>query len=100
MLSTLIQKELKAILLSPKFAASFAVLSILILLSVYSGIKEYNASVERWEMSTQLADQQVRESTNWRNMSYKTLRAPDPMEIFVSGLNHDIGRWSDIEVEP
>ncbi len=97
MLATLIQKELKAIILSPKFAVSFAVLSILILLSVFTGIRDYKASVQRWEMSTQLADQQVRESMNWSNMSYRVLRAPDPMQIFVSGLNHDIGRWSDIE---
>jgi len=97
MLVTLIQKELKAIILSPKFAVSFAVLSILILLSVYTGIREYQASVERYETSTQLADQQVREATNWRHMSYRVLRAPDPMQIFVSGLNHDIGRWTDIE---
>lgn len=97
MLSTLIQKELKAIILSPKFAVSFAVLSVLILLSMYTGINDYQASVERWETSTHLADQQVHESLNWHNMSYRTLRAPDPMQIFVSGLNNDIGRWSDIE---
>ena len=99
MLATLIQKELKAIIVSPKFAVSFAVLSILILLSVYTGIREYKAAVQKWETSTELAGQQAREATNWRGLSYKTLRAPDPMEILVSGVNHDIGRWSDIESE-
>jgi ABC-type transport system involved in multi-copper enzyme maturation permease subunit len=99
MLAMLIQKELKATILSPKFTASFAVLSVLILLSVYTGVREYKVAVEGWETSAQLADQQAREATSWRGLSYKTLRAPDPMQIFVSGLNHDIGRWSDIESE-
>ena len=46
MLSTLVIKELKAILLSPKFAATFAVASVLILLSVFIGIREYRAAVQ------------------------------------------------------
>jgi len=96
LLGTLIQKELRALLLSPKFVATFAVCSILILLSVFTGIRDYQAKVSQWEAGTQLADQQVRESSSWRNFNYKTLRKPDPMEIFVSGLTNDIGRWSQI----
>jgi ABC-type transport system involved in multi-copper enzyme maturation permease subunit len=99
MLSTLIQKELKAIILSPKFVATLAVCSVLILLAVYTGIKDYEASVAQWETSTHLADRQVAEATNWRHLSYQALRKPDPMQIFVSGLNNDIGRWSDISTE-
>ncbi|HUU45944.1 MAG TPA: ABC transporter permease subunit, partial [Acidobacteriota bacterium] len=96
MLSTLIQKELKAIILSPKFVATFAACAILILLSIYTGLRDYQASVTGWESSTQLADRQVGEAFNWHRLSYQVQRQPDPMQIFVSGLNNDIGRWSDI----
>jgi len=96
MLATLIQKELKAIILSPKFVATFAVCSVLLLLSVYTGVREYRASVEQWEAAVQLVDQQAREAGGWHGFSYKTLRKPDPMQIFVSGLSNDVGRWSDI----
>jgi ABC-type transport system involved in multi-copper enzyme maturation permease subunit len=99
MFATLIMKELRAIVLSPKFVVTFAVCSLLILLSIFTGIKEYQASVGQWESATQLADQQAHESTSWRNLSYETQRRPDPMQIFVSGLNYDIGRWSDISRE-
>jgi len=96
MLATLIQKELKAIILSPKFVATFAVCSVLLLLSVYTGVREYRASVEQWQAAVRLADQQAQEASSWHSFSYKTLRKPDPMQIFVSGLSYDVGRWSDI----
>ena len=99
MLGTLIRKELKSILVSPKFVATLAVCSVLILLSIYAGVRDYKAAMAQWETATQLADRQVGEAPSWRNVSYRLLRRPDPMQIFVSGLNNDIGRWSDISSE-
>lgn len=96
MLRTLIEKELKAILLSPKFVAVFAVCSILIILSIYIGIDEYKTSVNHYEaVNAQLA-QQLRERTEWSGLRTNIVRRPDPMEIFVTGINNDIGRQSPI----
>ena len=39
MLTTLIIKELKAIIQSPKFVGTFAVCAVLMILSVYIGIR-------------------------------------------------------------
>lgn len=96
MLSVLIQKELKAIILSPKFTATFVICSVLMLLSVYIGIQEYQNSVKQYEAGKQLIDEGTREATSWNSVRYRAYRAPDPMQIFVSGLNYDIGRWSAI----
>lgn len=96
MLGTLIEKELKAILLSPKFVAVFAVCSILIILSIYIGIEEYRASIAHYEAVTAQVEEQMRGETNWRALSLSVMRYPDPMEIFVSGINNDIGRQSQI----
>lgn len=96
MLSTLINKELKAIIQSPKFVGSFAVCSVLILLSVYIGIMEYRTAVDQHEAAMQLVDEQLHQANSWGGLSTKTYRAPDPMQIFVSGVNYDIGRWSSI----
>lgn len=96
MFGTLVGKELRAIVLSPKFTVTFAVCSVLILLSIFTGIQEYRSAVKGWESAVTLADQQAGEATNWRNFSYTTLRQPDPMSIFASGLTNDIGRWSNI----
>ncbi len=96
MLGSLIEKELKAIIQSPKFFATFAVCSLLMLLSVFIGIKEYNAQVEQYDNALSLSKQQISEVTSWRSMHLKVYREPDPMQIFVSGLSNDVGRWSDI----
>ena len=49
MLKTIIQKELKAILRSPKFTSTFVLCTVLILLSVFTGIKEYQTAREDLE---------------------------------------------------
>ena len=99
MFITLIQKELRSIILSPKFVGTFAVCSVLILLSLFTGISEYKTMVSRYEANSQLVDQELRQSTSWGRMHTKVYRAPDPMQIFVSGLDYDIGRWSGVSGE-
>ena len=96
MFGVLVQKELKAILLSPRFVGTFLVGAVLILLSVFVGIQEYRAAVDHARTSQQLSDQRLRESTSWMGASTRAYRSPDPMMIFVSGLAFDIGRWSEI----
>lgn len=96
MLQILIEKELKSILQSPKFVATFGVCSILILLSVFIGVQEYRASLAQYEMATSLVEQKVAEATSFRNLQTKVYRKPVPMQIFVSGVNYDVGRLSQI----
>lgn len=96
MFFTLFEKELKAILLSPKFVATFGICSVLILLSVFIGVQEYQANVDQYETAIQLADQQVREATSWWGLNNKAYRKPNALQIFASGVNNDIGRLSNI----
>ncbi len=96
MLATLIRKELKAILVSPKFTATFAVCSVLILVSVYTGIAEYRSSVKQYEAAIDLNEQRLQEQTSWGHVADKAFRRPDPLQIFAAGLTFDIGRWSII----
>ncbi|MFH1700463.1 MAG: ABC transporter permease subunit [Candidatus Zixiibacteriota bacterium] len=99
MLKHLIHKELKAILLSPKFFTTFGICSLLLLISVFIGIKEYQTQLKQYETSINLANQEISEETSWSNLEHKVLRKPDPLQIFVSGLSNDIGRWSLISPE-
>ncbi|MFQ5603709.1 MAG: ABC transporter permease subunit [bacterium] len=96
MLKILIEKELKAIFLSPKFIATFGVSSILILLSIVVGIREYKAAVKQYESATQLAAQELREQSSYQGLRTRVYRKPHPMQIFVSGVQHDVGRLSAI----
>jgi len=96
MFGTLVRKELKSIILSPKFAVTLAVCSILMLLSVYIGIQEYQQAMTGYETGVKLADQRMQERTSFHAVIDKTYRRPAPMMIFASGLSYDIGRWSEV----
>ncbi|GAB5520670.1 MAG: hypothetical protein RhofKO_29210 [Rhodothermales bacterium] len=99
MFSTLLEKELKAILLSPKFVATFAVCSLLILLSVFIGIQEYKASMEQYTTAQELLDQEVREATSWWGFDNRAFREPNPVQIFAAGVENDIGRFSRVNAQ-
>lgn len=99
MFALLVNRELKAILLSPRFVGTFLVGAVLILLSVYVGIQEYRAAVDHARASQQFSDQLLREATNWSRASTRAYRTPDPMMVFISGLAFDVGRWSEISAQ-
>ncbi|MCP4580744.1 MAG: ABC transporter permease subunit [candidate division Zixibacteria bacterium] len=96
MLSVLIVKELKGMISSPRFVATFAICSILMLLSVYIGINEYHESVKQYQTTQQLIDQQLREESNWSHLNGVAQREPNPLQIFAGGINYDLGRMSAI----
>ncbi len=97
MFGVLVNKELKSILLSPRFVGTFLVGAVLILLSVFVGIQEYRAAVDHARTSQQLSDQRLREATSWMSASTRAYRSPDPLMVFVSGLAFDVGRWTNID---
>jgi ABC-type transport system involved in multi-copper enzyme maturation permease subunit len=99
MLTTLIIKELKAIIQSPKFVGTFAVCAVLMFLSVYVGIREYQASVRQYETAGRLTEQRMQEQSSWHRVNNRAHRAPNPLQIFASGLSYDIGRFSEINAE-
>jgi len=96
MFSTIVLKELKSILVSPRFPVTFGVSAVLILLSVFMGIREYRASLDQYHAAGELVKQEMREAQNWMGLSNRVYREPDPMQIFVSGVQNDVGRLSGI----
>jgi ABC-type transport system involved in multi-copper enzyme maturation permease subunit len=96
MFRIMVLKELKAILLSPKFPATFAVCAGLMLLSVFIGVREYKAAVGQYETARQLVDQELRAQSSWMGANGEAYRRPDAMQVFVTGTNNDIGRFSRI----
>jgi ABC-type transport system involved in multi-copper enzyme maturation permease subunit len=96
MIITIMMKELRSILLSPKFIGSFFVSSLLIVLSIYLGINDYRRAQANFEESRKLTEQELLQRTAYGGTSTRASRAPDPMQVFVSGVNNDIGRRSAI----
>ena len=102
MFSVLFEKELKSIFLSPKFVATFGVCSLLILLSVFVGIQEYKNEMDQYNTAVQLSEQQMMGESSWWGIENVVFRKPSVMQVFVSGVNNDIGRSAEIStwVEP
>ncbi|MFZ5514988.1 MAG: ABC transporter permease subunit [Candidatus Zhuqueibacterota bacterium] len=96
MFGALIEKELKGMFLGPKFLMTFGVCSLLILLSLFLGIQDYRAAVSAYQAGNQLVDQEMQEKTSWMSLSTRIYREPNPMQIFIAGVNHDIGRYAGI----
>lgn len=96
MIKLLIEKELKTILLSPKFVSIFAVCTILILMSIFIGILDYRASLTHYETNNTLNEQELKKQRYWSGLSTSVSRYPDPMQIFVSGIHNDIGKQASI----
>jgi len=96
MFSTLIRKEILAIIAGPKFIATFLICSILILLSVFIGIQEYRIGVKSYQAGSQLSEQELQNLSSWSRFSLKLFRKPEPLQIFISGVNNDVGRLTTL----
>ena len=98
MFRVILEKELKEIIQSPKFVASFITFSVLILLSFYTGINEYKEYEKNYNTAVSLMNTQIAQSDSWIKVAnlYTAFRAPNPMQIFSSGIHNDLGRFSAI----
>ena len=97
MFKVLVEKELKSILQSPKFIATFLTISILTILSFYIGIIDYHDSVDRYNAAQSLVQENLQQASSWRALRTKVYREPSPLNIFVNGVNFDVGRYSTID---
>jgi hypothetical protein len=59
-------------------------------------MQEYHAAVKQYDAAVQILEQDLREASSWMGLNNKVYRKPDPMQIFVSGVNNDIGRLSSV----
>ncbi|KAB2837739.1 MAG: ABC transporter permease subunit, partial [Melioribacteraceae bacterium] len=94
MFRILVQKELKTIIQSPKFVTTFLTCSILILLSVYVGIQDYNYSLNKYIAAQNLVKNEMETASAWSELENKIYRKPNPLQIFSAGINNDLGRFS------
>ena len=97
MLRLLIDKELREIIGSTKFAVSFGVCSGLILLAFFMGARNYQASMAQYQAATAENLRQLEGLTDWLSVrDYRIFLPPQPLAALVSGISNDIGRTVEI----
>lgn len=92
MFKLVLEKELKEIIGTTKFAVTFGVCAVLILLSFYVGARNYQVSREAYDASIVEDLQQMEGLTDWRFVNHRIFLPPRPLTALVSGISNDIGR--------
>jgi ABC-type transport system involved in multi-copper enzyme maturation permease subunit len=97
MMRLVIEKELREIIGSTKFAVAFGVCSLLILLAFYVGATEYHTSVARYEASKKENLKQMEGVTDWLNVrDHRIFLPPQVLASLVAGVSNDIGRTTPV----
>lgn len=97
MIRLLIEKELRDIIGSTKFALTFSVCAILILLTFYVGAKNHQLNRTRYEAAKTENLRRMEGLTNWLALGNNRIFLPPlPLEALVSGISNDIGRTAEL----
>ena len=88
MIKLLIKKEILDILYSKKFVFSFPVISLLIILSFYAGIKNYQVQQRQYEAAVSENIRQMSGLKDWMQISHNIFLPPNPLynQVTQTGL--------------
>ncbi len=85
-------KEAREILLTPRFAATFGVVSLLILLAFFLGGRGFTHSRSQYEAAVAENLRQMEGLTDWLEVEPALFLPPQPLASLVSGVSNDVGR--------
>ena len=97
MFRLIVTKELKEILSSTKFATTFGVCSVLILLAFFLGARGYHMGRAQHDAAVSEARRQMEGETDWLNISPTVFLPPQPLAYLAPGISNDIGRTTNVQ---
>jgi len=93
MIGVIIEKEIRDLIGSTKFAVTFAAAALLIVGAFYVGATRHKLNVEQDEASRVENLRQMEGLTDWlRVESNRIFLPPQPLAALVSGVSNDVGR--------
>jgi ABC-type transport system involved in multi-copper enzyme maturation permease subunit len=97
MLRTIIEKEIRDIVGSSKFAISFGACAILILLCFVTGALNYQTSQAQYEAAKSENLRQMEGLTDWFSVQqHRIFLPPHPLASLVGGVSNDIARTTEV----
>ncbi|MEE9169414.1 MAG: ABC transporter permease [bacterium] len=97
MIILIIEKELREIIGSTKFAISYGVCALLILLTFYIGARNYQVSTAQYDAAKKENIRQMEGLTDWMAVrNHRIFLPPQPLATLVSGISNDIGRTIEV----
>jgi len=97
MFKLIVEKELREIIGSTKFAVTFGVCATLILLAFYVGARNYQVSLREYEAARAEDLKQMEGLTEWGQIEHRVFLPPQPLAVLVTGVSNDIGRTIQME---
>lgn len=97
MIRLIVEKELKDIIGSTKFAVTFGACAVLILLAFYVGGRNYLVGMEQYEAGKRESLRKLEGITDWNEVRSNLISLPpQPIASLVMGVSNDIGRNTDV----
>lgn len=95
---TIVQKEARDLLSTTKFATTFGVSALLILLAFYVGAQNHRLAQAQHSASMAENLRQMEGMTDWFALEqYRIFIPPRPLEALVTGVANDIGRTAEVK---
>jgi ABC-type transport system involved in multi-copper enzyme maturation permease subunit len=101
MLRDIIKKEILDNITSPKFVFTFLLCTILILLSVYTGVANYASEKKEYTAAVALNKKNLESQPNYSSLAgigIKINKAPQPLGTVVTGVEQDVGRVAPVNI--
>ncbi len=101
MLRDIIKKEIQDTIMSPRFVFTFLLCTILILLSVYTGINNYQAELKEHSAAMALNKKNLESQQSYGQLAglgTKINRKPQVLSTIVSGIWEAVGRVAEVNI--
>lgn len=101
MLRDIIKKEIQESIMSPRFVFTFLLCTILILLSVYTGINNYQAELKEHSAAVALNKKNLESQQTYGQLAglgTKINRKPQVLSTLVSGIWEAVGRVATVNI--
>ena len=101
MLRDIIKKEIQDTIMSPRFVFTFLLCTILILLSVYTGINNYQAELKEHSAAVALNKKNLESQQTYGTLAglgTKINRRPQVLSTLVSGIWEAVGRVATVNI--
>jgi ABC-2 type transport system permease protein len=101
MLRDIIKKEILDNITSPKFVFTFLLCTVLILLSVYTGVANYGADKKEYTAAVALNKKNLENQPNYTSLAgigIKINKPPQVLGTVVSGIEQDVGRVAPVNI--
>ncbi|KPK95812.1 hypothetical protein AMJ80_03470 [bacterium SM23_31] len=101
MLRDIIKKEILETITSPKFVFTFLLCTILILLSVVTGINNYKAEKQEYDAAFRLNRENLESQPSYMTLAgigTKINKPPQVLSTIVSGIQQSVGRVATVNI--